>query len=570
LGGAARVRTCACASLGRSPPTGGPWAREMSTCEKNEKNVEELKSLVVHTLETNGVLGQIRAQLRANVYKAIDNDEEQQGHQVITGSAKKLMKTSEGKLMAEIVAEFFEFYEFRHSLSVFVPESNLGKHRRSRAEIALEAGLERPSANASILEQLVGLASAPDLHKGAMSSASSTTASSPLPEPSSVATVRPSPAESVAGSPSASVTSVRGKSDCDTPPHRDHARPASGAAATAVASAISAGIGDHKSSGSTAPGKEKDAAALGSEATNDDAADASEEVAEEIRRPAGSMLQKPRGGKLPSLPGSGGLSSLTSSPNGKEPLPSTLSPGAKVQMSPNSSIGFGEEVSLADSSACVGLSRDSIEDDVQKDMERLKHIDKEVLRAAQVSARIQSAHSGGDPARDTVDPVHASGTVGSVSGGISMTESEAMVEEVGSDRSLSGGNVQSPSRSASGSHSLLPESPVSSPAASHSSPLASPAASSGSRPVKPATGLAVNTSGHSRSLLSGGSIMRPSDDEDCHSINESIEGDSEDEIHLTPKGTNSRLADSDEDLSDGSNQDISGYNSPVHSADEGF
>lgn len=64
--------------------------------------------------------------------------------------------------------------------------------------------------------------------------------------------------------------------------------------------------------------------------------------------------------------------------------------------------------------------------------------------------------------------------------------------------------------------------------------------------------------------------MRPSDDEDCHSINESIEGDSEDEIHLTPKGTNSRLADSDEDLSDGSNQDISGYNSPVHSADEGF
>jgi len=149
----------------------------------NSQNAEELKNLVVHTLETNGVLGQIRAQLRANVYKAIDRDEEAGASNVCSA---KLTKSPIGRLMAEIVAEFFEFYEFRHSLSVFVTESNLGRERRSRAEVAMEAGLVRVKENKSILEQLVGLATGVDLVKGAEdwhSSASSTSASSPPPAP---------------------------------------------------------------------------------------------------------------------------------------------------------------------------------------------------------------------------------------------------------------------------------------------------------------------------------------------------------------------------------------------------
>ncbi|CAK9018465.1 unnamed protein product [Durusdinium trenchii] len=144
---------------------------------------QELKSLVVRTLETNGVLGQIRAELRANVYKAIDCDEDF-GASTAVRSAK-LTKSPVGQLMAEIVAEFFEFYQFRHSLSVFLPESNLGKERRSRAEVAVDAGLIRVHSETSILEQLMSLTSSSS-HKmsgeGWHSSASSTTASSPPPQ----------------------------------------------------------------------------------------------------------------------------------------------------------------------------------------------------------------------------------------------------------------------------------------------------------------------------------------------------------------------------------------------------
>ena len=42
-----------------------------------DTEAEDLKALVVHTLETNGALGKIRAQLRANVYKTIDCEDEQ-------------------------------------------------------------------------------------------------------------------------------------------------------------------------------------------------------------------------------------------------------------------------------------------------------------------------------------------------------------------------------------------------------------------------------------------------------------------------------------------------------------
>ena len=38
--------------------------------------MDELKNLVIQSLETNGVLGQVRAQLRSCVFKVIDNQDQ--------------------------------------------------------------------------------------------------------------------------------------------------------------------------------------------------------------------------------------------------------------------------------------------------------------------------------------------------------------------------------------------------------------------------------------------------------------------------------------------------------------
>jgi len=155
-----------------------------------DTEAEDLKALVVHTLETNGALGKIRAQLRANVYKTIDCEDEQAQTEADNG---KLSKTPLGRLTAEVVAEFFDFYGFRHSLSVFVPETRLGRQRRNRADVALDSGITRPRSDLSLLEQITGRATCTNVRKSGEASGVTTAASSP-PAPSSLR--RDSPEES--------------------------------------------------------------------------------------------------------------------------------------------------------------------------------------------------------------------------------------------------------------------------------------------------------------------------------------------------------------------------------------
>jgi len=92
--------------------------------------MDELKNLVIQTLETNGILGQLRAQLRSCVFKVIDNQE-----QVEKGSgfhwenplARKVVNTTTGLLCAELVRDFLEFYKLDYTLSIYMPEVNLNQ-----------------------------------------------------------------------------------------------------------------------------------------------------------------------------------------------------------------------------------------------------------------------------------------------------------------------------------------------------------------------------------------------------------------------------------------------------------
>lgn len=112
----------------------------------------------------------------------------------VQGPAGRLIGAPGGRLMAEVVAEFLEFYGFRHSLSVFVPETNLPVERRHRTEIALEAGLgRRVRSDVSLLEQLVDLASGTGLRKARAERGMGSSAVSARPAAGSVLGRRPSP-----------------------------------------------------------------------------------------------------------------------------------------------------------------------------------------------------------------------------------------------------------------------------------------------------------------------------------------------------------------------------------------
>lgn len=391
----------------------------------SERNVEDIKKLVVHTLETNGVLGQIRAELRANVYKVIDEDET---HNPTKRPPAKLMNSPMGSLMAEIVAEFFEFYEFRHSLSVFMPESNLGRNeRRSRDQVALDAGLDPRTARAelSILEQLVGLATAPaeGLRKGGdcrgddwHSSASSTTASSPPPAAPASAPLRgevvarsvphvdsfasqnstmPAPLAQVAPPVAPPVALPVALPVAPLAPPEATPPPGPAITSTSPSSAIvstkgaSAGLGGNIIAKREAVIEAPATATRGGEEQEEANGIARKPSDEHVAQEVSANRRKQRGKLLPSISGP-----KAASPSGLGQLPPLKGTMSPASLSGASDRGGPEEVSLSESS--VGVSRESCEE-----------VRDEVLRLDRRLARFPgrpATGAGGYPAVSAVTP----------------------------------------------------------------------------------------------------------------------------------------------------------------------
>ena len=91
--------------------------------------MDELKNLVIQTLETNGILGQLRAQLRSCVFKVIDNQDQiekgQSSFHWENPNARKVLQSATGVLCAELVKDFLEFYKLDYTLAIYLPEVNL-------------------------------------------------------------------------------------------------------------------------------------------------------------------------------------------------------------------------------------------------------------------------------------------------------------------------------------------------------------------------------------------------------------------------------------------------------------
>ncbi|XP_052088591.1 centrosomal protein 43-like isoform X4 [Mytilus californianus] len=99
----------------------------------------ELRDLVAQTLETNGVLGKIRAQLRASVFLALEEQESSQNKTPFANhDLRKFLGTKEGKAVAGLIKEFLEFFQLEYTLAVFEPEAGLNIPHESRDTLAKE------------------------------------------------------------------------------------------------------------------------------------------------------------------------------------------------------------------------------------------------------------------------------------------------------------------------------------------------------------------------------------------------------------------------------------------------
>ena len=100
------------------------------------REMMELKTLVTRTLEKKGVLAKIRAELRASVFEAIEEEDrvvenDDGGNPALLGScndrAKQLHASPSGRLLTALVSEYLEWAQLSHTMKVYLPECNLPK-----------------------------------------------------------------------------------------------------------------------------------------------------------------------------------------------------------------------------------------------------------------------------------------------------------------------------------------------------------------------------------------------------------------------------------------------------------
>ena len=114
-----------------------------------------MKNLIIQSLETKGVLGQIRAQLRSSVFKIVDEQDQQFnfgcGLKWENPTLYKILETKIGTLLAEVMRDFMEYFRMDYSLSIFIPECGISPERLKKEEMLSKMGLGN---NEEILSKL--------------------------------------------------------------------------------------------------------------------------------------------------------------------------------------------------------------------------------------------------------------------------------------------------------------------------------------------------------------------------------------------------------------------------------
>ncbi|XP_044509146.1 protein TONNEAU 1a-like [Mangifera indica] len=100
------------------------------------REMMDLKTLVTRTLEKKGVLAKIRAELRASVFEAIEEEDQvikkEEGlPPALLGScndrAKQLHASPSGRLLTALICEYLDWAQLNHTMKVYLPECNLQK-----------------------------------------------------------------------------------------------------------------------------------------------------------------------------------------------------------------------------------------------------------------------------------------------------------------------------------------------------------------------------------------------------------------------------------------------------------
>ncbi|XP_046392470.1 centrosomal protein 43-like [Ischnura elegans] len=135
---------------------------------RSEEGLTELRDLVAQTLEKNGALAKIKAELRASVFLALEEQESIENKTpFLNQPLRDFLSTSEGELVSCLVREFLEYFHLDYTLSVFDQETYHEKeyHYMGREKLCQDLKI-RSDANGPLLADVLQLASQEDYRTG--------------------------------------------------------------------------------------------------------------------------------------------------------------------------------------------------------------------------------------------------------------------------------------------------------------------------------------------------------------------------------------------------------------------
>uniref|UniRef100_A0A8B9H412 Centrosomal protein 43 n=1 Tax=Astyanax mexicanus TaxID=7994 RepID=A0A8B9H412_ASTMX len=110
----------------------------------------ELRDLLIQNLENNGVLNKIKAELRAAVFLALEEqDKVENKTPLVNENLKKCLNTKDGRLVASLITDFLQVFNLDFTLAVFQPEINTLNGLDVRESLFRELGLSESEGNKS-------------------------------------------------------------------------------------------------------------------------------------------------------------------------------------------------------------------------------------------------------------------------------------------------------------------------------------------------------------------------------------------------------------------------------------
>ncbi|XP_071395670.1 centrosomal protein 43 isoform X4 [Centroberyx affinis] len=108
----------------------------------------ELRDLLIQNLENNGVLNKLKAEMRAAVFLAMDEqDKVENKTPLVNENLKKCLSTREGHLVASLIIDFLQVFSLDFTLAVFQPEINSLNGLDSRDQVCRELGFSESEVN---------------------------------------------------------------------------------------------------------------------------------------------------------------------------------------------------------------------------------------------------------------------------------------------------------------------------------------------------------------------------------------------------------------------------------------